>query len=165
MRWRTVAVLAVVVATIVAGVWLGEALAQTEPECHRAPNGLPVVVDLVNDQHEHLIAHERGAIDGHAAGELSPRAPARAERFLTWDPEGADARRRQDLRGIPTRSGFDRDEYPPASTREAGLQPDGSSASVVYVASSENRSGGARLGRAMAGYCAGQPLVIEAGRP
>jgi hypothetical protein len=157
-------VVAAIIGGLLAGLAIGEALAGAQT-CERAANGLPVVVDLRNADHANLIAHERDAIDGHAPGELSPRAPAHAERFLTWDPAGADARRRQDLRGIPTRAGFDRDEYPPASTRESGLQPDGSSASVAYVASSENRSGGQLLGRAMAGYCAGQRLVIEAGRP
>jgi hypothetical protein len=127
--------------------------AQDAPACKSS--ALPVVVDLRNAEHAHLIAHERAAIE---AGQ---------PRFLTWDPDDArsERRRREDLRGIPTRPGFDRDEYPPASTRESGLQPDGSRADVAYVERSENRSGGQLLGARMRGYCAGQPLIVEAGRP
>ena len=45
------------------------------------------------------------------------------------------------LQGIPTRSGFDRDEYPPAVAREGGK-----GAHVRYVRSSENRSAGPTWG-------------------
>ena len=55
-------------------------------------------------------------------------------------------------RTIPTRDGFDRDEYPPAVGRgkgkglERGRDPRGWKADVRYVPSSENRSHGASLG-------------------
>jgi hypothetical protein len=153
-------VLAATVGAFLAAVALGSAQA---PACQLAPNGLAVVVDLSHVRHEHLLEHERRALADDVPDELSPRADGRQPRVLTWDPgPQADRRRREDLRGTRTLAGYDRDEYPPASAAESGLQLDGTSASVAYVASSENRSGGQLLGAAMRGYCAGQPFVIEA---
>src|SRR5215218_721889 len=73
-------------------------------------------------------------------------------RRLVVNRRGADARRERVLRDIPTREGFDRDEYPPAVGRgrgpglERGRNPRGWKADVRYVPSSENRSHGATLG-------------------
>lgn len=66
----------------------------------------------------------------------------------------ATAHRRQSLRGIPTRPGQDRDEYPPAVSAEGGT-----GASVRYVASRENRASGARTGLALRGFCDGQAFT------
>ena len=72
---------------------------------------------------------------------------------------GANDRRERLLRDIPTRDGFDRDEYPPAVGRgrgsglERGRDPRGWKADVRYVPSSENRSHGASLGNKLADFC------------
>jgi hypothetical protein len=128
------------------------------PACTRL--ALPVVVNLDDVKHAHLIAHEREAI---AKGQ---------PRTLTLERDNAAGRRAQDLRGIPTRPGFDRDEWPIAASEEAGLHSDGSRADVAYVASAENRSGGAALAHAFAHggvdggpLCDGQRLIVEAGTP
>jgi Deoxyribonuclease NucA/NucB len=62
---------------------------------------------------------------------------------------GADTRRDRLLQSRATRSGMDRDEYPPAVGR-ASVR-----ASVGYVPSSENRSHGATLGIKLRRYCDG----------
>jgi hypothetical protein len=73
----------------------------------------------------------------------------------------ADERRERLLRDIPTRDGFDRDEYPPAVGRgrgpglERGRNPRGWKADVRYVPSSENRSHGASLGAQLERFCNG----------
>jgi hypothetical protein len=82
-------------------------------------------------------------------------------RRLVVDRQGADARRERLLRDIPTREGFDRDEYPPAVGRrrgpglERGRNPRGWKADVRYVPSSENRSHGASLGGQLERFCNG----------
>ncbi|MBL4537959.1 MAG: hypothetical protein JKP96_04755 [Oceanicaulis sp.] len=53
----------------------------------------------------------------------------------------ASPNRRASLSGIPTFPAHDRDEAPPASTREGGQ-----GAMVEYIPASENRSHGAALG-------------------
>jgi hypothetical protein len=70
-------------------------------------------------------------------------------RSLVLNRPGADSRRDQLLEGIPTRAGFDRDEYPPAVGRGRWK------ADVRYVGSSENRSHGASLGGKLRGFCDG----------
>ena len=42
---------------------------------------------------------------------------------LTIDRDNAAARRRDSLRGIETKPGLDRDEYPPAMFQEGGRKP------------------------------------------
>jgi hypothetical protein len=65
------------------------------------------------------------------------------------------------LRDLPTRDGYDRDEYPPAVGRgvgpglERGRNPRGWKADVRYVPSSENRSHGASLGAHLEKFCDG----------
>jgi hypothetical protein len=52
----------------------------------------------------------------------------------------APQNRKASLRGIPTKPGMDRDEYPPATFAEGGF-----GASVRHVPLSDNRSAGAQL--------------------
>jgi hypothetical protein len=86
-------------------------------------------------------------------------------RILVLNRPGADERRDRLLENIPTRPGFDRDEYPPAVGRGRananlkglvrGINPIGWLADVMYVASSENRSHGSVLGAKLRGLCNG----------
>ena len=82
-------------------------------------------------------------------------------RRLVLNRRGADDRRERLLRDIPTRDGFDRDEYPPAVGRgrgpglDRGRNPRGWKADVRYVPSGENRSHGASLGNQLEAFCNG----------
>ena len=62
---------------------------------------------------------------------------------LTYDsnPNNRRERRQESLRGYSVQPGFDRDEFPYATTKEGGK-----GAAVNYVPSPENRSHGANLG-------------------
>jgi hypothetical protein len=80
---------------------------------------------------------------------------------LVLNRPGADARRDRLLQRVPTRSGYDRDEFPPAIGRgrgrglTRGTHPTGWKASVAYVPSHENRSHGSALGTKLRRYCNG----------
>lgn len=80
---------------------------------------------------------------------------------LVLNRPGASSRRDRLLRGIPTRRGYDRDEYPPAVGRgrgrglTKGVRPRGWRADVAYVPSGENRSHGSALGLKLRRYCNG----------
>lgn len=82
-------------------------------------------------------------------------------RTLVLNRASADARRARLLTGIPTRHGYDRDEYPPAVGRgkgnglEKGTNPTGWKADVAYVPSSENRSHGSTMGTKLRRLCSG----------
>jgi hypothetical protein len=74
----------------------------------------------------------------------------RYPRILHVDRGGADANRAEALRGYPTDPDRDRDEYPPAVSREGG-----EGAHVRYVDDSENQSQGASMGYSLRPYCDG----------
>ena len=87
-------------------------------------------------------------------------------RIMIVNRPGADDRRDRLLASsIPTKAGFDRDEYPAAVGRGRangssrglvrGANPRGWQADVAYVPSSENRSHGSSLGAKLRRYCNG----------
>lgn len=77
---------------------------------------------------------------GAAADHVADAQRGGAPRILRIDRPGAAGRRSSALRGMPTRAGFDRDEYPFAlSSRRSGL-------SVRYIDPASNRALGAYLG-------------------
>jgi hypothetical protein len=84
---------------------------------------------------------------------------------LVLNRPGASARRDRLLQDIPTRRGYDRDEYPPAVGRGRangdlrslvrGIDPRGWLADVEYVPSGENRSHGSSMGSKLRHFCNG----------
>ena len=103
-----------------------------------------VVVDLDDVKHRRILDH---AFDARRSGK---------PRILHIRRNEAVANRRASLKGIPTRKGFDRDEYPPAMSGEGGKGAD-----VRYVRSSENRSAASVMSRQLARYCDRQRFIIE----
>jgi hypothetical protein len=81
---------------------------------------------------------------------------------LVLNRPGAAARRDRLLADVPTRAGYDRDEYPPAVGRGRGhhltfgSDPTGWRADVEYVPSAENRSHGSTMGIKLRRFCDGQ---------
>ena len=86
-------------------------------------------------------------------------------RVMVLNRPGAAERRARLLDGIPTRRGYDRDEYPAAVGRGRpngrsralvrGTDPRGWKADVMYVRSRENRSHGSSLGSKLRRLCNG----------
>jgi hypothetical protein len=77
-------------------------------------------------------------------------------RILHLDRTGAEGNRARSLAGIPTRRGYDRDEYPPAVSSEGGTGAD-----VRYVPSADNRGAGSVLGDRLEHYCDGQRFRLR----
>jgi hypothetical protein len=75
-------------------------------------------------------------------------------RVLTVHRTGAARRRVRLLRGIPTRPGQDRDEYPMAMARTTVA------ADVAYVDAAQNRGSGSVQGAKLRRYCSGQRFRI-----
>jgi hypothetical protein len=96
-----------------------------------------VEVRLPAGRYPHILEHARRAV---ARG-----YPA----VMVIHREGAAERRRQLLAHIPTRPGFDRDEYP-ADEGRAVVRAD-----VAYVPSAENRGAGSLMGAQLRGLCDG----------
>ncbi|GAA0696262.1 hypothetical protein GCM10010193_58750 [Kitasatospora atroaurantiaca] len=75
---------------------------------------------------------------------------------VTIDRPNGDANREDSLRGIPTRSPDDRDEYPPAMYKEGGT-----GASVKYIPSGDNQGSGSSMGSAVRGLPEGARVKIR----
>ncbi|NGZ73918.1 hypothetical protein GYN08_01225 [Saccharibacillus sp. VR-M41] len=65
----------------------------------------------------------------------------------TIDRDGAKGNREDSLRGIPTKKGFDRDEWPMAMCREGGAGAD-----IEYILPADNRGAGSWVGNALEDY-------------
>ncbi|AFH65558.1 sporulation protein [Paenibacillus mucilaginosus K02] len=65
----------------------------------------------------------------------------------TIDRDGADENRAESLQGIPTKTGYDRDEWPMAMCEEGGAGAD-----VRYVPYSDNRGSGSWVGNQLSVY-------------
>jgi hypothetical protein len=74
---------------------------------------------------------------------------------LTIDRAGAKQNRKDSLRGFPTKKGKDRDEWPPAMSKEGG-----SGASVKYINPSDNRGSGSVMGNEIKGLPDGAIVKI-----
>ncbi|PLT45478.1 competence [Paenibacillus pasadenensis] len=106
-----------------------------------AAAGYDAVIYFPFDRYPLTGDHIRDAIaDGHSA-------------ICTIDRAGADANRKESLKGIPTKSGYDRDEWPMAMCDEGGAGAD-----VRYVPSSDNRGAGAWVGNQLSSYANGKRI-------
>ncbi|MHA0855884.1 NucA/NucB deoxyribonuclease domain-containing protein [Paenibacillus sp. CMAA1364] len=87
------------------------------------------------DRYPETGAHIRDAIQtGHSS-------------ICTIDREGAEGNRAKSLSGIPTKKGFDRDEWPMAMCKEGG---DG--AHIEYISPGDNRGAGSWVGNQLENY-------------
>jgi hypothetical protein len=112
-----------------------------DPEgCRRVDRVVPV--GLSSTRYPEVRAHWEAAI---ARGR---------PRTLTVHRAGAASRRSRLLRGIPTRPGYDRDEYPMAMARTSVA------ADVAYVDSAQNRGAGSVQGAKLRRYCSGQRFRV-----
>ncbi|MCB1878411.1 MAG: hypothetical protein KDH88_20735, partial [Chromatiales bacterium] len=75
---------------------------------------------------------------------------------LTINRGGASANRRDSLRGVKTKPGLDRDEFPPAMFQEGGR-----GASVRHINRSDNRGSGACIGAQCRGLPDGARVRID----
>lgn len=84
-----------------------------------------VVLEFPADRYPETAAHIQDAIrKGHS-------------NICTIDRDGAEENRGESLKGIPTKEGFDRDEWPMAMCREGGK-----GAHIAYIDPSDNRGAG-----------------------
>jgi hypothetical protein len=148
VRWLMIATLALLAVAVWPAATNATAHEYAAARCVR-PEGVQRVV-FSAAEYPHSRRHFRRAV-------LRRGWPRR----LVLNRRGADERRERLLRDMPTREGFDRDEYPPAVGRgrgpgsERGRRPRGWKADVRHVPSSENRSHGASLGAQLEPFCNG----------
>jgi hypothetical protein len=101
---------------------------------------------------QHIREAQRGV---NSRGGPDPRNKTIQPSILRIDTDGADKNRLASLRGILTRRGKDRDEYPPAMFMEGGT-----GASVKYIDPSDNQGSGSAMGNALRGLPKGTRVKI-----
>ncbi|WP_232510267.1 NucA/NucB deoxyribonuclease domain-containing protein [Paenibacillus crassostreae] len=67
--------------------------------------------------------------------------------ICTIDRAGAEDNRDESLKGIPTKKGYDRDEWPMAMCKEGGAGAD-----IAYITPSDNRGAGSWVGNQLENY-------------
>ncbi|OAB31204.1 hypothetical protein PMSM_19920 [Paenibacillus macquariensis subsp. macquariensis] len=67
--------------------------------------------------------------------------------ICTIDRAGAEDNRSESLKGIPTKKGFDRDEWPMAMCTEGGVNAD-----IEYISPKDNRGAGSWVGNQLEDY-------------
>lgn len=102
-----------------------------------------VVLNFPADKYPETAAHIQSAIKN---GETP---------ICTIDRDGAEDNRKESLAGIPTKEGFDRDEFPMAMCAEGGEGAD-----IAYVESSDNRGSGSWVGNQLEDYQDGTRVLI-----
>jgi len=68
----------------------------------------------------------------------------------TINREQAEENRKESLKGIPTKKGYDRDEWPMAMCKEGGVGAD-----IEYITPSDNRGAGSWVGNQLEDYADG----------
>lgn len=94
-----------------------------------------VTLHFPSDRYPETAAHIKEAIK---SGEAT---------VCTIEREEADENRRESLRGIPTKKGYDRDEWPMAMCEEGGTGAD-----IEYVTPADNRGAGSWVGNQLERY-------------
>lgn len=105
-----------------------------------------------NSVHVQLSASRYPETTDHIADAIAADQPSLLH--IARDEEKAN--REASLAPYPPRTGFDRDEYPPAMSDEGGAGAD-----VRYIDPSDNRGAGSTMGNALEDWCNGQPFRID----
>ncbi|MEC0385658.1 NucA/NucB deoxyribonuclease domain-containing protein [Bacillus velezensis] len=79
-----------------------------------------------------------------------------ASKICTIDREGAEENRKESLKDVPTRQGFDRDEYPMAMCSEGGAGAD-----IEYISPKDNRGAGSWVSHELHDMPDGAKVLFE----
>jgi hypothetical protein len=102
-----------------------------------------IVLEFPSDRYPKTAEHIKEAIE-HGETDI-----------CTIDRDGATENRKESLKGIPTKKGYDRDEFPMAMCAEGGTGAD-----VEYVPYSDNRGSGSWVGNHFSEYPDGTKIRI-----
>ena len=105
------------------------------------------------------LAGKRVAITGGASGiglATASRFVQEDSRVALIDRDGAAERRKDSLKDVPSKSGYDRDEWPMAMCEEGGT-----GASVEYISPSDNRGAGSWVGNQVSDYPDGTKVLFK----
>ncbi|KYG33499.1 NucA/NucB deoxyribonuclease domain-containing protein [Priestia endophytica] len=102
------------------------------------------VIDFPEDRYPGTAAHIKHAVE-------NGKSP-----ICTINRKGAEENRDESLKGIPTKSGYDRDEFPMAFCEEGGKGAD-----IEYVKPSDNRGAGSWISHQVDDLENGTKVLIQ----
>ncbi|MFP3876041.1 NucA/NucB deoxyribonuclease domain-containing protein [Bacillus paralicheniformis] len=136
-----ITLLAVVIIGIISGDFF---TSEHQPSGRQNGSDYDEVLIFPSDRYPETGAHIRKAIKkGHS-------------KICTIDRDGADERRKESLKDVPSKSGYDRDEWPMAMCEEGGT-----GASVEYISPSDNRGAGSWVGNQVSDYPDGTKILFK----
>lgn len=103
-----------------------------------------MTIVLPSDRYPETIAHIAAAIKAGASA------------ICTIDRNGAEENRSASLSGVPTKKGFDRDEWPMAMCAEGGEGAD-----IAYVTPKDNRGAGSWIGNKLDKFEDGTRILFQ----
>lgn len=127
--------LIIVALLALAGYWFEENGVQTPPS---SPSDSDVQLIFPADRYPETAKHIQDAI---AKGQSAT---------CTINRETAEENRKESLKGVPTKKGYDRDEWPMAMCEEGGEGAD-----IEYITPSDNRGAGSWVGNQLEDYADG----------
>lgn len=113
-----------------------------------SPDEYDYILEFPSDRYPETALHIYGAIEQGYSD------------VCTINRAGAEENRKESLRGIDTREGFDRDEWPMAMCEEGGK-----GASVAYISASDNRGAGSWVGNELSQYENGERILFIVEKP
>nr|WP_277600989.1 NucA/NucB deoxyribonuclease domain-containing protein [Paenibacillus whitsoniae] len=140
LRMRMPGWLLLVIILIVAAYW---ALSEFEANQPAIEQGNVVTLVFPKDRYPETGEHIKSAIERGESAEC------------TIDREGAEHNRDLSLKGVPTKKGYDRDEWPMAMCAEGGAGAD-----IQYVTPSDNRGAGSWISNQLEPYPNGTRVRI-----
>ncbi|AIQ60176.1 NucA/NucB deoxyribonuclease domain-containing protein [Paenibacillus borealis] len=129
--------LIIVVLLSLAAYYFGEN-GQLPSQTPSSGNSEVVRLEFPSDRYPETARHIQEAIEN---GE-SP--------ICTIDRNEAEANRKESLKGVPTKKGYDRDEWPMAMCAEGGAGAD-----IEYITPSDNRGAGSWVGNQLEDFADG----------
>ena|GEM_PF-1067295 len=117
-------------------------------------NGTTKTVFISDKQYDYIVEFPKERYPETAA-HIKVAIKRGKSAVCTIDRDGADKNREASLQGIPTKTGYDRDEFPMAMCAEGGAGAD-----VAYVISSDNRGAGSWVGNKLSSYSNGTRVLF-----
>ncbi|GMK37807.1 hypothetical protein PCCS19_08610 [Paenibacillus sp. CCS19] len=117
-------------------------------------NGTTKTVFITDKQYDYIVEFPAERYPETAA-HIKTAIKRGKSAVCTIDRAGAANNREASLQGIPTKTGYDRDEFPMAMCAEGGAGAD-----VAYVISSDNRGAGSWVGNKLDAYPDGKRVLF-----
>ncbi|MCY7576679.1 MULTISPECIES: NucA/NucB deoxyribonuclease domain-containing protein [Bacillus] len=156
MAWKSRFILVGILIIIVASAWnrleefkdqfwsdINNISQQVEKTPSKSDGQYDVKLKFPADKYPETARHIKNAIKKGASA------------VCTIDREGADENREKSLKNIPTKRGYDRDEYPMAMCEEGGAGAD-----IEYISPSDNRGAGSWVSHQLSEYEDGTAVLF-----